>query len=381
VHVNGTADASILPSPSLTFTDVTVGETEGKPMMEVKRFSVTIELMPLIQGEIRVISMAIEDPVVRVAVDDNGQVDWTLRTDAARDLDPNNVALTGVEITNGTLSYTDARSNTAITLSDIKANVDARSLAGPWRIDGSYSADGVPSLFTVTTGVRGEDGSIRVKTDITPGQWPVAIAADGAIALGDAGPSYTGTYNLTQVIPAVSEDGDGQGDATGWRSEGSFALTRDKLVIDKAVLSEGPAHRPSSHAGSKTLTLGEAARFFATIQARQLDLDRSLGEGPKKPVEMSTAADEFVRWLRGIPVPGIAGTVRFNVPAIVVGGSVIQDVSFTASPADHGWQIEGLTARLPAFFRRRPLSTGEAVGLAARCASPSAGDLCRLVAQ
>jgi hypothetical protein len=334
-------------------------------MMEVARFAVTIELMPLVQGQIRVISMTLDDPIVRVAVDDAGQIDWTLRGEASRDLNPDNVALSGVEVRNGRLLYTDARSNTAVELSEITANIEARSLAGPWRIDGGYTVNGAPSLFQVNTGVLTPEGAIRVKTDITPGQWPVAIAADGLVRLAETGPSYEGTYNLAQIVPAVDADGAGRGDATGWRSEGSFALTREKLVIDKALLSEGPPDRPSSLAGSMTLTLGEAARFFATIQARQLDLDRSLGEGPKKPIEMATAADEFVKWLRGIPVPNIAGTVRFNVPAIVVGGAVIQDVSFSASPADHGWQVEGLRARLPGqatISADGQLSTGEAVG-------------------
>ncbi len=185
VHVVGSADASILPSPSLTFTDVEVGETEGQPMMSVKRFSVTIELMPLIQGEIHVISMKLEEPVVRVSIDDAGQVDWTIRGEASRDLDPNRVALSGVEISNGTLIYNDARSGSVVTLTDIAATVEARSLAGPWRVEGSYASDGVPSQFQVSTGVRDADGSLRVKLDVTPGQWPIAISADGVIAQGE----------------------------------------------------------------------------------------------------------------------------------------------------------------------------------------------------
>ncbi|MCB1500838.1 MAG: hypothetical protein KDK07_13785 [Bauldia sp.] len=366
MHVRGSASASILPSPSLTFTNVEVGDTEGQPMMSVRRFAVTIELMPLIQGEISVISMKIEDPVVRVSVDDAGQIDWTIRGEASRTLEPDKVVLSGVEVTGGTLIYNDAGSGSSVTLTDVNATVEARSLAGPWRIEGSYTANGVPSQFQVSTGRRDDDGSIRVKADVTPGQWPIAIGADGTVvAHGAEGPSYTGTYNLSQIVPASVEGEDRPGDVTGWRSEGSFILNRDKLVIDKAVLSEGPLDRPSSLAGSMTLTLGESSRFFAVVQARQLDLDRSLGEGPKKPIEMSTAADEFVRWLRGIPVPGIAGTVRFNVPAIVVGGAIIQDVGFSASPEDHGWLIEDLHARLPGqatFSADGRLSTGEAVG-------------------
>ena len=362
VHVDGSADASILPTPSLTFTDVRVGDIEGQPMMTVKRFSVTIELMPLLQGEIHVISMRLDKPVVRVSVDDAGQVDWMLRSAASQSLKPESVVLSDVEVKDGTLIYADAGSGSAVTLDSIQATIDARSLTGPWRIEGSYASGGVPVQFTVSTGRQTADGSLRVQVNATPGQWPIAIAADGMVGRGQAGPAYTGTYNITQVVAA--EDGT-SGDSAGWRSEGSFTLTRERLVVDKAVWSEGPPDRPSSLAGSVSVDLGPNARFEATAQARQLDLDRSLGAGPSQPVEVGTAANNFVTWLAGIPVPPIPGRIRFNVPAIVVGGNVIQDVSFTATPVDAGWQVDGLQAKLPGqatFQADGRLSTGEHVG-------------------
>jgi uncharacterized protein involved in outer membrane biogenesis len=361
VRVLGTADATILPSPSLTFTNVQVGDTEGQPMMTVERFAVTIELMPLLQGEIHVISMKLDKPVVRVSVDDAGQVDWLLRSSPARELDPESVALNGVEVKDGTVYYTDAGAGSTIALDHVQASIEARSLDGPWRIEGSYASDGIPVQFTVSTG-RLTGGALRLKVDATPGQWPIAIATDGTITGSPTGPAYSGTYDVTQIVAA--EDGK-TGDTAGWSSQGSFSLTRDQLVIDKAVLSEGPPDRPSSLAGSLSVEFGKDARFEATAQARQLDLDRSLGGGPTKPVEVGAAATQFVEWLAGIPVPPIPGQIRFNVPGIVVGGNVIQDVRFTAMPEDHGWQIQGLQARLPGqttFQADGRLSTGDHVG-------------------
>jgi len=361
VRVLGSADASILPSPSLTFTNVQVGDTEGQPMMTVERFAVTIELMPLLGGEIHVVSMKLEKPVVRVSVDDSGQVDWLLRSSPSGQLNPESVALNGVEVKDGRIYYTDAGAGSTIALDHVQASIEARSLDGPWRIDGSYARDGVPVQFTVSTG-RLTGGALRVKVDATPGQWPIAIVTDGTIAGSPSGPVYSGTYDITQIVAA--EEGQ-SGDTAGWSSQGSFSLTRDHLVVDKAVLSEGPPDRPSSLAGSMSIEFGQDAHFEATAQARQLDLDRSLGGGPSKPVEVGAAATRFVEWLAGIPVPPIPGQIRFNVPGIVVGGNVIQDVRFTAMPEDHGWQIQGLQARLPGqttFQADGRLSTGEHVG-------------------
>ena len=140
VRVVGSADASILPSPSLTFTNVEVGDTEGQPMMTVEKFAVTIELLPLMQGEIRVISMKLDKPNVRVSIDDAGQVDWLLRTEASRDLNPESVVLNGVEISDGTLIYTDAGAGSTVDGEAISGRRSRRGrFDGPWRIEGSYA--------------------------------------------------------------------------------------------------------------------------------------------------------------------------------------------------------------------------------------------------
>jgi uncharacterized protein involved in outer membrane biogenesis len=350
VIVDGSASASILPSPSLTFTDVRVGDSEGKPMMTVDRFEVTIELMPLLQGEIRVVSMKLRKPVVSVSVDDSGAVDWLRRNEASQTLDPDKVVLENVEIADGEITYSDARTGIRRVLQRLNAQVEARSLSGPWRIDGSYLDGGQRVPFRISTGRRAENGAIRVKTEITPANWLVALVADGDLAKDGDELLYKGTYNLSQVVAAGPEE---EASATppervGWRSEGSFTLTRDRLLIDKAVLSEGPVERPYSVAGSLKLDLGPQPFFEATVQARQLDLDRSLGSGPAAPVEPAKAAESLVDWLSTLYVPPIRGRLGFSVPGIIVGGALIQDASFQAEPrADAGWRIIDFRASLP----------------------------------
>jgi uncharacterized protein involved in outer membrane biogenesis len=369
VRVAGTARATVLPSPSLTFTDVQVGDTEGQPMMTVERFDVTIELMPLLQGQIHVISMKLQKPHVRIAVDDSGTVDWLIRSEASKALDPEKVALDNVEIVDGAASYIDARSGITLDLDNINAGVQATSLSGPWRIEGSYrdrSNDNVMQV-QVTTGRRLADGTLRVKTDINPANAPLTASLEGIVSTGEAGISYGGTYSVSQVVPSTDESKPVS--ANGWRSEGTFNLTRDRLEVAKAILSQGPPDRPASLAGSLAIAFGKSARFTADVEARQLDLDRSLGKGPSEPINVGTAAESLVDWLAGLYVPPIPGRISFNVPAIVVGGAVIQEVGFEASPQASGWQIAGFHARLPGQSTLEAdgtLSTGAHIGFGGR---------------
>ncbi len=355
VHVLGVARASILPSPSLTFTDVEVGDP-GKPLMTVDRFAVTVELMALFQGQIHVVSMALDEPSVRVSVDDHGTVDWLQRATSADRIAPDDVALADVEIRDGSLQYVDASTGVTLSFAGIRASVAASSLAGPWHIDGNYLDGGKPVRFHVASGRQLADGTIRVKTDLTPVQWPVAVSVDGVLAMSaDAGVTYTGTYDVEQAVPssdpnapAPAADADGTGQQTsGWRSQGSFALARTHVVIDKAVVSDGPPDRPTSVAGSLTLNFGKQPSFDATVEAKQIDLDRTLGGGPTAPVNVADAAEHLVAMLGSLAAPAIPGRVAFSVPAIVVGGSVLQGIAFTAATTPGGWQIGGLTAQLP----------------------------------
>ena len=360
VRVVGSAKLTILPSPSLVVTRdpqapdrpaVEIGEFGQPPLATLDGFEVTIELMPLLSGEIAVTSMRLDGPRVRLAVDEDGDIDWLDRPVRSEGLDPDKVVLSAVTVTDGILLYSDKRTGTALEFAGISAALEARSLAGPWRVDGSYIDEAGAVPFHLATGRLLEDGTIRVKSDVNLSRWPVDVAADGILGRDpEDGLSYTGTYVVTELVENVTGEAvanGGLGGPAGWRSEGAFRLTGERLAIDTAVLSHGPPEQPTSLAGSFAMDFGENAAFEAVAEARQLDLDRTFGGGPNQPVEVFAATEQLVAWLGGLPVPPLPGTVRVSVPAIVVGGSVIQDVALSASPADGGWDIASFNARFP----------------------------------
>ena len=349
VHVEGDAHATILPSPSLTFTKVEVDDQDGRRIMDVARFDVVIELMPLLQGEIRVVSMTLEKPVVNVSVDATGKAAWLSRVKLREPFDPDKVVLDNITIKDGALNYADAQTGVKLAFDGISAQVSARALSGPWHVDGSYLDNGSRVQVRLSTGRVLDDGTIRVKADVIPAHLPVTVGVDGPIGIdANGGLTWNGTYAVSQV--SVDDGGDNNDAAkgpTGWRSEGTFALTADQLDISKAVLSNGPVDRPLGLAGTLKLNFGRTPSFAATAEANQIDLDRTLGKGPSQPVDVSAATDSLVAWLSQLPVPDVPGSIRLKVPTVVVGGRIVEDVALAAAPARGGWQIESLSARLP----------------------------------
>jgi hypothetical protein len=90
---------------------------------------------------------------------------------------------------------------------------------------------------------------------------------------------------------------------------------------DQAFVLNGRAH----------VNLGERPAFNAEISSRQVDLDRMLGGGAADPVNLDAgwaSAGTLVRWIDQMTVPG---EVSFDIPAIVLGGSVIRDIGFNAT--------------------------------------------------
>ncbi len=344
VRVNGTATANILPAPSLTFTDVEVGDSGDAPLMTVKRFSATIELIPLLQGEIRVVSMRLEEPDVRFGLDANGTAQWLTRSDASRGLNPGKVVLEDVQISGGRLTYNDVRSGISLQFNGVQAAIDARSLLGPWHVDGSYIENGQRVSFHAASGIQQADGTFRVKADWTPPGLPFSIGADGVLSLAQAGLNYRGNYNLIEV--AAGERGDAAAGA-GWRSDGQFTLNSTGLTIDSATVSVGAVERPTTVTGSGAIPFGKGGRFSATLQARQFDLDRTFGGGPNEPADVGKVEGQLAAVIRGLKPPPIPGSFTFTVPAIVVGGSLVQEVALAATATATGWTVDNFHARLP----------------------------------
>jgi uncharacterized protein involved in outer membrane biogenesis len=338
VHVGGAAHVRILPSPSVTFTDLEVSDPGQDPIVTVETFSATIELMPLLQGEVRVTSMKLERPHLRISADDLAAVDW-LKPPGERKGDK--VVLGDVQISDGTLNYTDVETGVALAFGGVNASVAADSLAGPWRVDGTYLEGERTVPFRFATGRQLEDGTIRLQSNLSPPPLPISLSADGVLSNREGqGLSYAGTYTVAEVAGDKTVP-------TGWRSQGTFALSRGRIAIDKAVLSRGAVDRPTSVAGSLALAFGKSPSFSASAEARQLDLDRAFGGGPDQPLNLAERAQGFLDQIAALPLPTIPGRIAFNVPGVVVGGSVVQNVAFTAESATDGWKISDLSAQLP----------------------------------
>ncbi len=342
VTVLGDADIRLLPSPAVTFTDVRVGEAED-PLLVVSRFQMRIELPPLMKGEVRVLDMEMERPHLSLSLDENGRLDWltAITTDGVlAALPAEDVAFERISITDGAVSIIDARSGQTHRFDDGNLQVSARTLDGPFRVDGSLTYDGKPYSVQLATGRKRPEGGIRVKGQVTPSNWPLNVAFDGMLAHEDAAPGFAGTFDLESIQDDSEAD-------KAWRADGEFSVDVSRLAIPTFEYRHGPEDKLFGLDGEAEIVHSGERRFEIRARSKQVDLDRLFGGGPQAPVSFDDAAPKLIATLKRVPIPDMSGVVALDFPAVVMGGSLAQDVRLDLETTLGGWRIARLAGRAP----------------------------------
>jgi len=345
----------LLPTPVVSFADVTIGDPAA-PDVAMQHFRAEIELAPLLKGEVRVIHMTVDRPrfsfdLAGLAADRRGAANPGWR------LDPERISLARLEIVGGTAAITDSRAGREWRADDIRATVEASSLRGPARIDASFMTAGRRLDAKLALGRAVETDEVAAKLSVSSPELPLTLSTDGLLsANADAAPAYTGT--LTIVGPPQPEQAEGEGGETAarspwadFRASAAFELTPEMAAVTEAQLSYGGLERPLILQGSGNVALGAEPRFDLSIEARQVDLDRTLGGGAESPLAVTEAVDRLVAMLPSLPRPSIDGLLRLGADGLVVGGSVIQGVRADLATAESGWRVQGLAATLPGETR------------------------------
>jgi uncharacterized protein involved in outer membrane biogenesis len=343
VSVRGEATARLLPFPSVTFTDVAVaGTTPGEPAMTVETFSMDAELAPFMRGELLIFDMRIVRPRARLAIAEDGTVDWALRPSAP--IDPRQVKLEKVTITEGRIDIAHASSGQVHTLTEINTEVVAQTLAGPWRIGGTARVNGHVTALTVSTGAA-ENGRMRLRVHAEPEIYAFVADSDGEVSLEGGALAYEGTFKLAakQAEPATAG---APVPPPAYRTSGKFSIDHSAVKVSEFRLETGPLVDPYTADGRAEISFGEAPRFTVVADGAQLRFeDGEAGTGAG--IALAQRLQAFRAAVLALPRPEIEGSITLNLPAIVAGDTTVREVVLSAEPVPEGWRIDALRAVLP----------------------------------
>nr|WP_321446368.1 AsmA family protein [uncultured Cohaesibacter sp.] len=345
VRVLGDADMQILPLPHLHFESIHVGPDDQAPILVVDEFDMRIELMPLLQKKIEIVDMTLNSPVLKIRLDEKGKFAWRQDQGKLWDLDLEKIRLNDVRIANGRIEFDDQSTGRRKEVSNLNGTLEARSLIGPYKIETTFLMDGEPYTLMLSSGSASQAG-MRVKTLLTPANYPVTLTIDGEVKEGaDERFHYIGNLKLTNAIEGLEQQ------AIPWELSGESNLTATSLVLPKFDFSHGDVEQAYRLSGTGSVNFGAKPRFDVVVSSRQLDLDRALGEGPNAPIDLKSGISKLASALTRMPLPPMPGHVGFEVPGIILGGGIVRNVELDAMLVDQGWQIETLEADLPGQTR------------------------------
>lgn len=340
VRVLGDADLRILPIPRFAFQSVQVGALEGRPDLTAESLTLDVALMPLLKGEVKILSAVLNKPVVRLAVDKDG-----LLIDQAGELHPDRlpldkskVSLERLDIRDGIFIYRDQASASSIRLDAFNGSLTARSLLGPYKLEGGFRFGQTPFTLSVGTGKAQKNGAMQARMFLTPGSLPVTLTTDGTLSFSDSTPSYKAALRLVEVKAEQKK-------AVAWSLEGQVDLTTKALGLsDMALKSTGEgAH---SFAGRAKVTFGADRRFDLALKTKRLDLDRLFQLAGERR-GFSAIFNRLMLLAKTVPTPDMNGQILLDAEGVVLAGEVVRTLSLAAVPAPNGWSIKTLQAILP----------------------------------
>lgn len=353
VTVHGAVEARILPFPSVTLNDVTVGQDEqGQPLVRADRFSMDAELAPFLSGEARIFDMRLEGPKVRLRLLADGTLDWLRSGHSA--IPARTVVLENIHVSDGVIELVDEQAGRTRVVRGLNADMSARSLAGPWTVNGRAELDGQAGAFVLSSLLpNAETGAVPVKLRLDPDHQPVQLDLDGDLAIAEGRPTYKGKFQA-ELKAEPADKNAGEKPAPGPRAKGSFELANDRIRIPDYRLELGGLENPYAVTGEATLDTGRAPEFLLTAEGQQIDVNSINVEAPptgktgrRAASSMQQRINALVAMAADIPIPTVSGQASLSLPAIVVGDTVIRDIKLDLRPAGTGWTVERAVALLP----------------------------------
>ncbi|HSM39661.1 MAG TPA: AsmA family protein, partial [Afifellaceae bacterium] len=365
VTVAGKASVRLLPTPILNFTNVRVGD-EADPDLTVENLRAELELPALLRGDVRIVQMRVDRPTMRldIAALSVPRSETPDVSEADRSLDPDAVSLDSLEISSGQMLLYDSRTGRQWAVESLNAQLEARSLNGPGKIEGGLVIDGSALSFRASAGRMAPNGAIPMKVNLYSAELPFVSRLSGRLMTrSEAGFVYEGSFSTAELAHLDDLEEEPQAEALDVPADGesqllpvveasgNFRLTADSLSLPEMQISYGLRDRPLQLAGEATLSFGAEPYFNASLDARQIDVDRALGGGPSDPVAISKAVQAFLDNFKSLPLAPIDGELHLDAKGVVVGGSVIQAVGADLKPRRDGWKIDILSALLPGQTR------------------------------
>jgi len=372
ITIAGDLGLSILPAPTLSVHDVTLANLPGASepnMASLKALDVRVAFLPLLQGRIKVESIALIEPNITLEVLADGRRNWDIKPAESSKAEPGGTAApaeadgaagaaAGVQIDSfsiedGTLTYKDAQSGTTERIEKLNAEIAAESLTGPFSAEGSLVARGIKLEFDGDVG-RLEGAAIPVKLDLSLPDADATAKVTGSLSAPTADGEFTGKLSVeadslaglakfagtsAPLPPPLAQEFSAAADVSG--SAKAVSLKELKVALGETIAN-----------GKVAVAIGPPLRADVVITLTSLEIDPWLAAGgpAKKAEEKSeskgSGAQAPAATAFSLPT-GVAGSLDLTIDAAVYKRDLIRNVKLEAALDNGRLTLNRAEASLP----------------------------------
>ena len=194
VRIGGAIDVRLLPTPSVQLGRIEIGSA-AQPQAKARELHTELALGSLMRGEFRASDVRLTGLEIGFKTDASGRFDWPL---TRLGFDPDRFTTERVAIDESVITFFDTASDTQTQLQGFWFKGELRSLLGPAKGEGGFTAAGERYGYRLAASRIGDDG-IKLRLGLDPADRPLAIEADGTLKLEENSPRFDGTLTISRL--------------------------------------------------------------------------------------------------------------------------------------------------------------------------------------
>ncbi|MGH1403363.1 MAG: AsmA family protein [Alphaproteobacteria bacterium] len=202
LQIDGDVSLALLPSPRFMVDNVSVFDPQNEmhdPVASFERLDVSVDLLPLISGEVSVSSLTLVKPKITLEIQKDGRISGY--TDKLKALSTSgetetpkegagnsapSISLSDVRIKEGSFHYVDKRSEHVETISNINIDLGMPYLGGDVKAQGSLFNNGRALTFQTHVGAYNrQDQAMNVDVSVQVEPEKVQVKYNGILSFDD----------------------------------------------------------------------------------------------------------------------------------------------------------------------------------------------------
>lgn len=364
-EIAGDLKIGLLPAPHVRMTDVKVaaplrGQHDYLATLESAEASVA--LLPLLKGQVQVDSVRLEKPDVRFEVLADGRKSWMteklsepgqIGSGPSENRQVQSISLRKVEIGGGRFEYSDRRKVSSTVLEQVDATLKARSLKGPFEVEGRVVYGANPLAFTVKTGlVESADDPLEIQVTLAHAELKAALAFFGVAAMQPA-LEVQGELQLTaDNLGSLAAMGVGVPASLQKKvqAKGLVTVSENSAAVDNLELALGDL-KASGKIGVSNIKAADPMRVAGALDVKgEIDFDELSADKPEKDASKDMGKkiepEGFLPDTLVLPA-SMDGALTLNAEAIKMGGQEAKGLLLDIAKDGSNIAIKGKALEIP----------------------------------